>query len=135
MKIRPVSSMAVAAALLLLVCSVVAAVVSFTGGTKAGPSTTLPAVNAAQNELHLELNSNGFNPSTAQRSAGTFDITVENSVMSGEYTLRLKNGDGTVLKELSIQKGSAAWTVTLEVGQYTLTEANNPQWVCQITVQ
>ncbi len=127
MKLRLVKSMAVAAAMLLLVCGVVAAVMSFTGDAEAGPS--------AQNELHLELNNNGFSPSTAQRSAGTFDITVENSVLPGEYTMRLKNGDGAVLKELSIQKGSAAWTVTLEAGQYQLTEASNPQWVCQITVQ
>ena len=130
MKPRLVSSVAVAVSILLLACSIVA-VVSFTGGAKAGPSAAFLTVD----ELRLELNSNGFSPTTAQRPAGTFDIAVENSVMPGEYTLRLKNADGTVLKELSIQKGSAAWTVTLEAGQYTLTEASNPQWACQITVQ
>lgn len=130
MKPRHVSSVAVAASILVLACSIVA-IVSLTKSAKGGPSSKFLTVD----ELRLELNTNGFSPTTAHRSAGTFDIAVENSVMPGEYTLRLKNADGAVLKELSIQKGSAAWTVTLEAGQYTLTEASNPQWACQITVQ
>jgi hypothetical protein len=60
---------------------------------------------------------------------------VENSVISGEYTLQLKAQDGTVIKEVQVQKGSAAWTVTLSAGEYTLTEASHPQWTCRITVQ
>ena len=70
-----------------------------------------------------------------QRTAGTFAIAVENSATSGEYTLQLKAQDGTVIKEVQVQKGSAAWTVTFSTGEYTLTEASHPQWVCRINVQ
>lgn len=86
-------------------------------------------------EVRIELNSNGFAPSEVQHAPGTFAIAVENSTLSGSYTLRLKGEDGTVLKEIEVQKGSAAWTVTLQAGQYTLTEANHPEWLCRITVQ
>jgi hypothetical protein len=62
-------------------------------------------------------------------------VAVENSAIAGEYTLRLKAEDGTIVKEIHVQKGSAAWTVTLSSGQYTLTEASHPQWLCHISVQ
>ena len=47
----------------------------------------------------------------------------------------LKAEDGTVLKEVHVQKGSSAWSVTLQAGQYTLTETQNPQWICRLNVQ
>ena len=90
---------------------------------------------ALQDELQLELGSNGFTPAEAQRAAGTFAIAVENSAISGEYTLQLKAQDGTVLKEVQVQKGSAAWTITLAAGEYTLTVVSQAQWTCRITVQ
>lgn len=96
---------------------------------------TPPAPEAFVDELQIQLGSNGFTPSAAQHAAGTFAIAVENSSLAGEYTLQLKAEDGTVLKEIAVQKGSAAWTVTLAAGQYTLTEASHPEWLCQITVQ
>jgi hypothetical protein len=49
--------------------------------------------------------------------------------------MQLKAHDGTVMKEVQVQKGSAAWTVTLAAGEYTLAEASHPQWLCRITVQ
>lgn len=88
-----------------------------------------------QDELQLELGANGFTPAEVQRAAGTVAIAVENSAIAGEYTLQLKAQDGTVIKEVQVQKGSAAWTVTLSAGEYTLTEASHPQWLCRITVQ
>ena len=88
-----------------------------------------------QDELQIQLSGNGFIPSEVQHAVGTFAIAVENSNVEGEYTLRLKAADGTVVKEVQIQKGSAAWTVTLTAGEYTLMEASHPQWQCRITVQ
>lgn len=88
-----------------------------------------------QDELRIELGDGGFTPAAVQHAAGTFAIAVENSAIAGEYTLRLKAEDGTILKEIQVQKGSAAWTVTLSAGQYTLIETSHPQWLCQITVQ
>ena len=85
------------------------------------------AVSAAspvfQDELRIELGTGGFTPPEVHHGAGTFAIAVENTAMSGEYTLRLQAADGTVVKEVHVQKGSAAWTVTLSAGEYTLTES------------
>lgn len=98
-----------------------------------------PVIQAAplsfQDELQLELTTGGFTPGEVQRAAGTVAIAVENSAISGEYTLQMKAHDGTVIKEVQVQKGSAAWTMTLAAGEYTLTEASHPQWQCHITVQ
>ena len=88
-----------------------------------------------QDELQIQLSSDGFSPSAVQHAAGTFAIVVENTNIDGDYTLRLKAAEGTVVKEVQVQKGSAAWTVTLAAGEYTLTEASHPQWQCRITVQ
>jgi hypothetical protein len=88
-----------------------------------------------RDELRIQLSSNGFSPSELQHAPGRFAIAVENSTLSGEYTLRLKAEDGTVLSELQVQRGSSAWTVDLQTGRYTLTEADHPQWTCRIVVQ
>lgn len=88
-----------------------------------------------QDEVKIKLTANGFVPGEVQHAAGTFAIAVENATLSGEYTLQLKAEDGTVLKEVTVQKGSSAWSVTLQAGQYTLTETQNPQWLCRLTVQ
>lgn len=112
--------------------------VSTSGISSLGSLSNSPVYAAAegfQDELQLELGSNGFTPAEAQRAAGTFAIAVENTVFSGEYTLQLKAPDGTVIEEVQVQKGSAAWTMTLAAGEYTLLETTHPQWSCRITVQ
>lgn len=88
-----------------------------------------------RDEIRIELSSNGFSPSEVQHAPGSFAIAVENSTLSGEYKLRLKAEDGTVLNEVQVQKGSSAWTVTLQTGRYTLTEVNHSEWICNIVVQ
>ena len=93
------------------------------------------AQQGGRDELRIELTSSGFTPNEVQHAPGTFAIAVENSALSGEYTLQLKAEDGTVLKEFKVQKGSSAWTVTLQSGRYTLTETDHPQWTCRIVVQ
>ena len=93
------------------------------------------AQQGGRDELRIELTSSGFTPNEVQHAPGTFAIAVENSALSGEYTLLLKAEDGTVLKEFKVQKGSSAWTVSLQSGTYTLTETDHPQWTCRLVVQ
>ena len=88
-----------------------------------------------RDEIRIELSRNEFSPSEVQHAPGSFAISVENTTLSSEYKLRLKAEDGTVLNEVQVQKGSSAWTVTLQTGRYTLTEVNHSQWVCNIVVQ
>ena len=97
------------------------------------PAAFTPST-ALQDELQIQLGENGFTPSEVQHAAGTFAIAVENSTLSGDYTLQLKAHDGTLMKEVQVQKGSTAWTVTLSAGEYSLTESSH-QWLCRITVQ
>ena len=99
------------------------------------PSAALVVQPGFQDEVKIKLTASGFVPGEVQHAAGTFAIAVENTTLSGEYTLQLKAEDGTVLKEVHVQKGSSAWSVTLQAGQYTLTETQNAQWVCRINVQ
>jgi len=88
-----------------------------------------------RDEVRIELTPNGFAPVEVQHAPGRFAIAVENNALSGEYRLKLKAEDGTVLNEFQVQKGSSAWTVTLQTGRYTLTEASHPQWICSIVIQ
>jgi len=92
------------------------------------------AVPLGHDELHIELSSNGFVPDQVEHQPGTFAIAVENKSLEGEYTLRLKSESGTLLQEIKVQKGSVAWSVSLQAGNYTLTEASNSQWLCHLTV-
>ena len=88
-----------------------------------------------RDEIRIELSDNGFIPSEVQHTPGSFAIAVENNTLSNEYKLRLKAEDGTVLNEVQVQKGSSAWTVTLQTGRYTLIEVTHSQWICNIVVQ
>jgi hypothetical protein len=88
-----------------------------------------------RDELRIELSNNGFAPAEVTHAAGVFAIAVENLDIAGEYVLRLKDAGGTLVKEVSVQKGSASWTADLTAGSYTLSEASHPDWVCRIDVQ
>ena len=88
-----------------------------------------------RDEIRIELSNNGFTPSEVQHAPGSFAIAVENNTLSTEYKLVLKAEDGTVLNEVQVQKGSSAWTVTLQTGRYTLTEVDHSQWICNLIVQ
>ena len=98
-------------------------------------SVTAAGVLQGRDEIRIQLSSNGFSPSEVQHAPGSFAIAVENQTLSSEYKLRLKAEDGTVLNEVQVQKGSSAWTVTLQTGRYTLTEVNHSEWICNIVVQ
>lgn len=96
---------------------------------------TPPTYAGRTDEINIELTGNGFLPTEATHPAGAFGISVENSSNANDYTLRLKAQDGTILNEIPVQKGSVAWSVSLQPGQYRLTEANHEHWTCVITVQ
>lgn len=102
-------------------------------GTSQAPEASVHQ--AAEDELLLELSTDGFTPAEATHPAGAFAISVDNRNVEGEYVLQLKGGGGTLLNEVRVQKGSAGWTVDLPAGTYTLMVANHPDWVCQITTQ
>lgn len=99
------------------------------------PLEARPTHAGRSDEINIELTNSGFIPTEIIHSAGAFGIAVENKSDANEYKLRLKAEDGSILKEIPVQKGSVAWSVNLQPGQYRLTEANHEQWVCVIIVQ
>jgi hypothetical protein len=118
--------------------AIVLTVIACEHGNSAPISNSYETRSSGQNtsdDIKLELTSNGFVPAQVTHEAGVFAIEVENKSGVEEYTLRLTAQDGTILKEVSVNKGSAAWTVNLQPGQYSLKEANHEQWVCAIAVQ
>ena len=98
-------------------------------------TTTGNLQQGGRDEVRIELTDNGFLPTQVSHLAGTFAIAVENTSARDEYTLRLKANDGTVLRDVAVEKGSTAWSVTLQPGRYLLTEANHQQWICTINVE
>lgn len=91
--------------------------------------------NQGRDELRIALTNTGFVPGEVQHAPGTFAIAVENTALNGEYTLQLRAGDGSLLNQLHVQKGSVAWTVSLQAGTYTLSEASHSEWTCRILIQ
>lgn len=86
-------------------------------------------------EVKVRLSTSGFEPGEITRNPSPFYILVDNVNVTGEYTLQMKAENGTVIKEVKVQKGSAGWSVNLGAGHYILTEAGHPQWTCRIIVQ
>jgi hypothetical protein len=90
---------------------------------------------AQDDEVQVVLGTAGFTPAEVTHAAGAFAVAVDNQGVTGEYVLQLKGAGGALLDEIRVQKGSVVWTVELAAGTYTLTVANHPDWLCQITVQ
>ena len=117
--------------------AVVLSAIACVRGNSAPVSNSHETRSGTQNtadEVKLELTSNGFVPAQLTHASGVFAIEVENKSGIEEFTLKLMSQDGTVLNEVPVNKGSAAWTVNLQPGQYSLKEINHEQWVCTITV-
>jgi len=77
----------------------------------------------------------GFHPVEITRPHAPFVLAIENR--SGlQVVWRLSNGAGDRLKEVSMprEKKFQQELMDLPPGNYMLTEANHPDWVCHITV-
>jgi hypothetical protein len=72
--------------------------------TAAAPNSTAPQT--AEDELHIELSTDGFAQTEVTRAAGTFAIAVDNLNVAEEYVLQLKGAGGVLLNEVRMQKGS-----------------------------
>jgi|GEM_PF-492847 len=90
----------------------------------------------------ITLRPYGFEPAEITRPAGPFVLVIENySQMIGGVDLQLSANSGvlapgTVPPKLAIPQGKPQLdnVFNLAPGQYVLTEANHPEWVCTITI-
>lgn len=123
--------------------------VAFTGRRLFHPGNSSPTVTTAfsssQNpngqkrpveSVMITLRTFGFEPPEITRMEGRFFIRVENASGFREINLRLDREAGPRLKDVRLPKGKIDWkdVIDLTPGVYLLTEANNPKWVCRITV-
>jgi hypothetical protein len=91
--------------------------------------------------VHLEselitIGPGGFEPSTIRRPAGRFFLAIENRSGLDSVTLRIDRLAGNRLKEAAVSGGQLDWIDVLDLtpGDYVVTEADHPNWVCYITV-
>jgi hypothetical protein len=86
--------------------------------------------------LPMQLKAGGFVPREVTRPAGSYYFSIQNVSGAPEITLQLqREGEGKV-REVRLTKENRAWRelVRLTPGNYRLTEANHPEWVCRISI-
>ena len=97
-----------------------------------------PAPGQTQTEtMRVTITTIGFDPDELTHAAGQVTLAVDNRSGLDEVRLRLDREGGDRLVDVLVERGQLDWhdTVTLSAGRYLLTEANHPQWTCQITVE
>jgi hypothetical protein len=84
----------------------------------------------------LTLRPSGFEPAEAVWPRGQFFLSIDNRSNVNDITLRLDRKAGARLKEvdLKMRKQRSAGVFDPPPGEYLLTEANHPEWVCRITI-
>lgn len=98
-----------------------------------------PRANAEKETIDGEIitvTRGGFEPSEITRPMGRFALFVQNRSGLEEVTLRLDRVAGNRLREVPVNRNKLDWDDVLDLtpGNYVLTEANNPDWVCNITI-
>jgi hypothetical protein len=108
------------------------------------PSTTQGQVAAATPKpvpTHVEselitIRPSGFEPTQITRPKGNFFLFVENRSGLNSVTLRLDRVAGNRLIDVPVPRERLDWAELLNLtpGDYTVTEANHPNWVCHVTI-
>jgi hypothetical protein len=95
-----------------------------------GPTESSPEA------ILITLQPYGFEPSEVTLKAGPLLLAVDNRSGLDEPIFRVDRVAGGRLHEVRMAKGKLAWRqlVDLPPGDYVLTEAAHPDWVCQITI-
>ena len=101
--------------------------------------TLLPQQPQKQDRLETELitlQQMGFEPNEIRRPQGVFVLGVDNRSGLEALDLRLVRADGQRLNVLQARKRKLSWreVVDLAPGQYLLSEANHPEWTCNVTI-
>jgi hypothetical protein len=84
----------------------------------------------------ITLRPDGFDPAAVLWAKGKFFLTIDNRSNVNEITLLLERQAGSRVKEIKsrMRKERSAGVLDLPPGDYLLTEANHPQWVCRIKI-
>lgn len=85
----------------------------------------------------VTLKPTGFEPAELTRSRGAFLLMVDNRSNNPDLLFQLNSEHGKREHEQQTRRGGRLdWNKVLDLppGRYLLTEANHPEWVCQITI-
>jgi len=85
----------------------------------------------------ITLTPRGFEPREITRPTGPFLLAATNRSSLEEVVLRLERIGGNRMQELRLSGKRRDWqeTLNLPAGEYILSEATNPDWICQITIR
>jgi hypothetical protein len=108
------------------------------------PVAALPMSNTSQDHtaevVLLVLTPQGFDETVITRPKGKFLLVVESRLGLKEPSLALSrivgNNSKEKLKDGDIKKGRRNWSEELDLnpGEYELTEVNNSDWSCRLTI-
>ena len=86
--------------------------------------------------VRVTLRRTGFEPEEITRPQGKFLLLVDNVTGLGEMTFRLLRQNGSTERDLTPRRDRfrLRQVVDLPLGQYTLVEADHPDWICHITI-
>jgi len=104
-------------------------------GSQPNAAQTTP-VHSDIKVARLTLRPHGFEPNQMTRPKKTFLLMVENRSGIENVTLRLDRLAGGRLFERPVKKRNQNWTEKFDLppGSYRLSVAENPKWICDITI-
>lgn len=78
----------------------------------------------------------GFNTTQITSPAIPFFLLIENCSGLSEVSLKLDRVAGNRLRQVAVGREQPDWSDLLDLtpGEYVLSEANHPDWICHITV-
>ena len=100
-------------------------------------STAFASPTSKRIEVELvTIRASGFEPGEINRPPGKFLLAVDNRSGISEVDLRLDRLTGGRVHEARVSRDRPDWQTPLELtpGQYLLTEAYHPNWICRITI-
>ena len=103
------------------------------------PAASKPIQDSNNRRLEAELitvHPTGFEPSEITRPAGPFILALQNRSGLEQLLLRIERSSGPRVREVQMHWEKSDWSdvIELPVGSYTVTEANNPDWVLRLTI-
>lgn len=122
--------------ILIIALLVAAGAVTFRARALNGPVPQADAEPDSVRVISVTLRPTGFEPSEVSVPAGKYLLVVNNRTGLEQFTPRLEREGQGAAHEVRALRHKRAWknALHLKPGQYVLAEADQPEWVCRITV-
>lgn len=104
--------------------------------TQQAAATVSPLPDERVESEIVTIRPTGFEPSRITRPPGKFYLFVENLTGLGEVNLRLEALGAARLFDVRVPLAKRDWRQLVELppGEYSVTEADHPNWVCRVTI-